>query len=456
METSLKPGSAPAADAAAASHLEIFELARARETALSRLLMAYVTTGLIFMLLPGTFLGVWNLIKISGRESVASISPAWLQAHGHAQVFGWVGSFILGIGFYSVPKLSGPAKRVFVLAWLCWAMWTAGVSLRWFANIYAWHWRTLLPVSGTLELASFAIFFGVLSRHRAPASGKTGLDPWIWVVISATTGLGLLLVANLAGCLGVAVHGSGPEFTHRFDQRYLVLMAWGFLVPFVWGFSAKWMPVFLGLAFVRARLLLGAVAVNFAGVLLTFAGWGGAATWLFVVATALAIASLGMFEPARKAAKTRGVHASFPYFVRAAYAWLLAAALLAAAATRWDTSGGIWGASRHALTVGFVSVMVLSVGQRVLPAFAAMRLLWSTWLMFGSLSLVVAGCTLRVSCEVLAYQGYAHWAWSVLPVSAILELAGLTAFALNIFGTFLFQPSHVQVKPMTVELPVTR
>src|ERR1700752_5333801 len=98
---------APSADR---SHLEIFEMARAREESLSRLLIAYVTSGLIFMLLPGTFLGVWNLIKISGRESVASISPAWLQAHGHAQVFGWVGSFILGIGFYSISKLRGTAQ----------------------------------------------------------------------------------------------------------------------------------------------------------------------------------------------------------------------------------------------------------------------------------------------------------------------------------------------------------
>ena len=57
------------------------------------------------MLLPGTFLGVWNLIKISSREAAESISPAWIQAHGHAQLFGWVGTFILGIGFYSIPKL---------------------------------------------------------------------------------------------------------------------------------------------------------------------------------------------------------------------------------------------------------------------------------------------------------------------------------------------------------------
>ncbi len=68
---------------------------------------------------------------------------------------------------------------------------------------------------------------------------------------------------------------------------------------------------------------------------------------------------------------------------------------------------GIWGASRHALTVGFIAVMVFCVGQRILPAFAGMRLLWSTRLMFAGLLLLTTGCTLRVSSEVLAYQGYA-------------------------------------------------
>ncbi len=84
---------------------EIFEVTSKRERALSRLLMAYIGAGLVFMLLPGTFLGVWNLISISSQKAAQAISPSWIQAHGHAQVFGWIGSFILGIGFYSIPKL---------------------------------------------------------------------------------------------------------------------------------------------------------------------------------------------------------------------------------------------------------------------------------------------------------------------------------------------------------------
>ena len=169
----------------------------------------------------------------------------------------------------------------------------------------------------------------------------------------------------------------------------------------------------------------------------------------------ISIVALRMFESAPRQAKTRGVHASFPHFIRMAYGWLVVAALLGLAAARWDTSGGIWGAWRHALTVGFIAVMVFSVGQRILPAFAGMRLLWSTRLMFAGLALLATGCTMRISCEILAYQGYANRAWSVLPASALIELAGVTAFAINMFATFILEPSHSQRPPIVIEMPPT-
>jgi hypothetical protein len=434
------------------SRSEQFDAIRAREESLSKLLMAFITTGLLFMVFPGTFLGVWNLLQISGRESMASISPAWLQAHGHAQVFGWVGSFIIGIGFYSIPKLRGGANGSFGAAWVCWAMWTLGAAMRWTANVYRWEWRALLPLSAILELAAFLIFFRTVSQHRSADLNEKQMEPWIWVVITASVGFLSVLIVNLVGCFYVSLHEAKPAFPHVFDQRYLALMAWGFLVPFVWGFSAKWMSVFLGMKPMRARVLLAAVSVNLTGLILTLAGWGSLGVWFFLASSLLAIGALRIFEASINEPKTRGVHKSFPTFVRLAYAWLIVAALLGIAAVEWDRSGGIWGASRHALTVGFISVMILCVGQRVLPAFAGMRILWSTRLMFLALLLLTFGCTARVSCEVLAYQGYAAWTWRVLPWSAVLELAALTTFAVNLMGTFILQPVHLVREPMVARI----
>ena len=125
---------------------------KARELGLQRMLMVWIVTGLAFMLLPGTFLGVWNLIAIAGEHTAAQIDPAWIQAHGHAQIFGWIGTFILGIGFYSLTKMGRIPEFAIGRAWTSWALWTAGVALRWATNLWLWQWRWLLPASAVLEL----------------------------------------------------------------------------------------------------------------------------------------------------------------------------------------------------------------------------------------------------------------------------------------------------------------
>lgn len=415
---------------------EIFKISSSRETKLSRLLTLYISTGLVFMLLPGTFLGVWNLLSISSQRNLSAVSSAWIQAHGHAQIFGWIGTFILGIGFYSIPKLRRIDPLALSAGWISWVLWTSGVSLRWLAGVYGWHWRVALPVSAAFELAAFLIFMHAVSGHRPRDSGKDRLEEWGVAVMAGAVGLLLTLVVNLSSVVSLALYGKSPELPHDFDQHFLVLQTWGFLVPFVWGFSAKWMPVFLGLRRTQGRALLMAVGLNAAGTLAALQGWIGIAVFLLLGGIITAVYALRLFEPTERAAKTRGVHASFPFFVRLAYSWGIISALLAIWAAFSGNPPGIWGASRHALTVGFLAMMVFAVGQRVLPAFSGMHLLFSSKLMFVALLLLAAGCLLRVSSEILAYGGWLSSAWSWLPVSAIIEMTAVTVFALNLSITF--------------------
>ena len=88
----------------------------------------------------------------------------------------------------------------------------------------------------------------------------------------------------------------------------------------------------------------------------------------------LAISGLGVFDRPVQAAKLNGVHRSFPIFIRVAYIWLFIASLLSVIASLADREGGIWGASRHALTVRFLAVMVFSIGPKILPAFCGARI----------------------------------------------------------------------------------
>lgn len=419
------------------------------EIGLQRLVTVYVVTGLLFLLLPGTFLGVWNLVSISGRHSLQALSPAWLQAHGHAQVFGWIGTFVVGIGYYSLSKMGRLMPFAVSRGWYSWSLWTAGISLRWLANVTGWHWRLLLPASAALQLAAFLIFFVTVSRHKPRAAGR-GQQPgetWMQLVMASTIVFLAALLVNQAGTIVLAFTTAQPEIPHWLDQRYLVLVAWGFPVLAVWGFNTRWLPVFLGLEEPSRKLLLWALGACLGGIGAALSGWLLAAALLLLAASLLAASGLRVFRRARKRAKTLGVSAAFPYFVRGAYLWLLVAAGLGVYAAAADTYGGIWGASRHSLTVGFLATMVFAIGQRVLPAFCGMRVLYSRSLMFASLAILNLGCLLRVASEVPAYEAGIAIAWRILPYSAILELTAVTLFSVNLAVTLILPPPRPAVRP---------
>ena len=50
-------------------------------------------------------------------------------------------------------------------------------------------------------------------------------------VLMGTAGLAALVVFNFVECVRLAVSGTLLAFPHALDQKYLVLLAWGFLVP---------------------------------------------------------------------------------------------------------------------------------------------------------------------------------------------------------------------------------
>lgn len=412
-----------------------------------RLVMAFVVTGLVFMLLPGTFLGVWNLVSISQARRPSSLPQAWLQAHGQAQIFGWIGSFILGIGFYSLTKMKSTKSFPAAAGWTTWAVWTAGILARWLGGTTGEAWRILLPLSAVLQLFAFVLFYRSVRRHRPATQQKAEI--WMRIIACSTFVFLLTLIVNGGMLFRQALRGNSAALPHLADQQFIVLAVWGVLVPTIWGFNARWLPVFLGLRQPNERELYIAYGFSIAGIAATFLQLLSVAAIAFLFAAILAIDALNIWKQSINPPKLLNVHPSFPFFVRFTYAWLLLSCVLDMMAVLLDSSGGIWGASRHALTVGFVAGMVFAIGQRLLPAFCGMRILWSTTLMYWSLFLLFSGCLLRVLSEPLAYQNIWAPAWKVLPASAITELIAVSIFALNIGATLLQPPAHLRSQPVS-------
>ncbi len=415
----------------------------------SLMLRAWILSGLFFMALPGTLLGFSNLMAISTNHGLGSLPAAWMEGHGHAQMFGWIGSFILGIGFYSQPTRGRSAIRV---SMSCFVLWTLGVAMRWSGNIYGWHWRILLPVSAGFELAAVLLFLSAASHHKLPEQAdkkKQGMELWMVSVLIGTAGLAFAVIFNFVECLRLGMQGGLRSFPHSIDQKYLVLLGWGFVVPVVWGFSARWLPAFLAIAKPAVGLLRAALCLDIAGVAFGVAGFARPATILFALSAVMICFALRLTEQPHGHAKTQGIHPSFPTFIRLAYAWLIVAGSMSVWAAFADVHGGIWGASRHALTVGFAATMVFAIGPRILPHFAGIYSIFSKRLMFLSLFLLQTGCIVRVTSEPLAYEGLLPFAWKVLPVSGMLELSGVLLFATNLTLTFILGRSAFAPKGLS-------
>jgi len=392
------------------------------ERRLARLLAAFVVTGLFYMALPGTVLGVWNLLGISSQRELAAVPAAWIQAHGHAQFFGWVGTFIMGISLYTLPKFRGSMCRSIPLGWFMWALWSAGVGLRWFAGIQHDVQRWQFSFAAALELTAAVLLLWQVTpsgpRHR---KGQA----WEAPIFGGFCALCLLLGWQLLLTMGPLL---SPALPAAHNQILISVAIWLFAFPVVVGYSAKFFPGLAGTAPASTNGLRFALVLAVAAAGSFAANRPVVAHAATLIASVLAIWSLRIFNRRAGKPKTSGVYKRYPQFARLAFVWLCMSAVLGFGASR----PGMLGASRHAFTVGFLATLIFSIGPRILPSFLNSRELWSARLMKASLMLVTAGCTLRVLSEPLAYGGILSVAWKALPVSAFAELTAVLLFGLNL------------------------
>jgi len=435
----------------------------------ARMLAAFILTGLCFLALPGTLLGVWNLLSIAGHHANGAASIAWIQAHGQAQLFGWVGTFILGISLYVLPKFRGRPLRRFRTAWAVWGLWTAGVTWRWWAGVSAQAWRAALVVSGVLELLALALVLRVVAfkagkqvgaplvgaqdkRSTQPGKHPQGVRPsdlGSWLGICGFASLTVALILNLGISIYVVATAPWPVYPATSDRIFLLIALWGFAVPMVWGYSTRFITVFLGLEAPVHRTAGVLCAGISAIVVCALARQFLLADLLALASTAVAIWALRIFRRAPRLAKLRGAYRHYPGFVRLAYVWLVFGALLGVAADLIPAQTGLGGASRHAVTVGFLATLIFAIGPRILPSFLNGRELYSSALMAAGLWVLNLGCALRVSSEAIAYSAGGA-AWKILPISALLEMTAVVIFVVNL-GMTIKHPIPVWLDPGEID-----
>lgn len=405
---------------------------------------------LLLGLVPGFGLGLILLLSVALRLSLPLDWLALVQVHGQVQAVGFVALFIFGAATVLVPRfLASPLRRpgLSIAGGLGLA---TGLVLRSLAQPAPPSpvWSVALGLSAVLEL-------GGLLLYAAPLLGalRVSVQPrGLWQAFLGTA-FASLFAALVLNAVAVAwLIGQGQRLVPvRLDEAILHLELWGFAVPVILVVSLRIIPRFLLLRPpVEAAIvpILGAYACGVALVSLAWLVPDGSslaarsalvAGWALMLAAAVAwVAAVRLYEPA---VRPSGMpHVTYPtrWWVRAAYVWLPGAALLGLALAIRPLLGGSVAllteasAQRHALAMGFVAVMIVTMAARILPVYSGWAL-YRPRLVSLMTGLLLVGAVLRVGGELVG--GYADWAAPLLALGGTLGVLGFILFAATVWPT---------------------
>jgi hypothetical protein len=338
--------------------------------------------------------------------------------------------------------------------------------------------RELAVAAGLAEIAAIGIFVGVLLK-TFQLSGKPFeqhdhylLASLAFFFAQAVYDLALLHVTTAAVTRAELLNVIA---TYQAPLRDLQIH--GFAMMMILGVGIRMFPALFGLPapgrkLVRNSLVLLVVAILGESVFFILMQTTGNYTWaipLYGSMTLLAGTSIALTLRwgllARPAETDRSTK-----FVRTAVAWLHTSMLMLVFAPmymRWILPGtgelsasgqdaaaigfshAYYGAVRHAITVGFISLMILGMAGKVVPTLNGVdiRLLRPLWLPFV---LVNIGCMMRVSFQIAT--DFHEWAYPIAGVSGLFEVAGIAIWGVHLWRIMNgWRPAEaVQTRPATI------
>lgn len=415
-----------------------------------RIYRLFFLSGITITLTLGAAWGAYLLWRIAIAEQFTAVGLHEVNAHGHAQIFGWVGLFVMGFAYQAFPRFKHTDLAYPRLAYASGFMMLIGILVRSIGEpiVATQSWLHVpVLVAAWLEVAAIGVFAGIIfTTWRRSGKALAFYDAYIasaliWFVLQAVYDA-LYLAATLAASereelLSLVGQWQGPLREMQI-HGFALLMILGVsqrMFHYFYGLPApserlsRWMLPVLNLAIVGE--VLGLMLMRSRGHVWA-ALWYGSSIALSASVVTLVL-NWKIFSPPKESDRSLK-------FMRAAYVWLFVslAMLLAlpayqffvlpilapeAGATRTGFSHAYYGAIRHAITVGFVSLMIVGVSAKVVPTLNGVdvRGLSSLW---GPFVLLNLGCSLRVVGQVTT-DLTAH-AFPFAGVSGCLEVAGLT------------------------------
>ncbi|MGC9093549.1 MAG: DUF1858 domain-containing protein [Bacteroidota bacterium] len=418
----------------------------------------FFKAGIIVALTAGCMMGAAVLAVIATTKSFSSVALfPWIQAHANAQVFGWVGLFVMGFAYQAFPRFKLTTLWNPSLANLSLWLIVAGIALRLVAEPLARQsfFFYLGFVSPALELAAVAIFIRVILKTLAQSTQPPQFyDRFIyaslaWLMLAALIEPVIYYLSNTAPNTQVLLRRIAT-----FWGPYRDVQLFGFAVLMIFGVSQRFIPAVYGFREPSVRASTTGFWL-FNGTLAT-----GIVSYIAFYTTRLPIFRIGMafsavallssfilFTVNVRILEHTGEHDRNLKFLRAAYVWAIIAALMLVLfpvyniATNQKFSHAFFGAYRHALTVGFISMMILGVSSKIVPTLSGANLHRLNSLMLPFVLLNI-GNVLRVSSQILT-EHLDSWIWVALGTSGFIEVTALALWGIDLWKTMGKRNSNI-------------
>lgn len=415
----------------------------------------FLVTAVTLTLTGGVLWGAINLTLIALHHHFVSWLDAGTQAHAHVQIFGWCALFIMGIAYHVIPRLKAAPLQHVGLGYASFWLMAGGVLLHAIYRPFMAN-AALAPfpvLAGLMELASALAFAVVIIATMR--KGTTAADPSDKYLAAGIVAFLLMAILNVTILSYMAaVHLA--VLPAQWNWAYYHWQLYGFIVLFIFGVSLRTLPVFLGKPQPSSHFDRVVFPVLVAGIFLRTVGdvlvqYHLVPAGMLLLPTALEcggiiafIWNLGVFK--RRSDSLAGVPAesrAYEKYLYAGYGWLVAATVGIGAISAYLALTGhpaphaLMGSYMHALTVGFITVMILGYSMRTIPVFLG-RPVHSIRLLNATFVLMMIGCTMRVAFQALTVP-FGIWPFAVAGMSGWVEAVGLTFFGVNLLRT-LYQP----------------
>lgn len=401
----------------------------------------FLTFALLSTLSGGAAFGAYNLAVIHFALGVNP--PSHNAFHATFQLFGFALMAIMGVSYQTFPRLLQTQLRHREIAAATFGAMAAGVLLRGYGQFGAMlpATRTATVLGALLLLAGvagWALCIVATARAAHPAA-----DPFLKAVTAGTAWwvVGAAVVAWAAVSTFLA---EDPEAHAAWNEALYVAALLGGALGWIQGMLWRTGPVLLGLPETPAARASTVVAVGQAGTLAAFVGaclpYGRPATVLYNVGLAAVALSFGAFllglGLGRKAPH-RGT-GSVLWIIRAGALMGLLFSALALGHAALELTGRsapklLHDGARHAMGLGFLTLVLFGMAGRMLPVFVGTTLRMPHVHAAGA-ALVLLAALMR-QAEVVAGFGGPPGLLALSGASGLVALAGVLACVTSLMAT---------------------